>query len=328
MSLHQIRDIGRNDMLFSVARLPNSENLLVASSAGKVFRVDASQNNATATELANHGRYVTSVRLHGNTVVSAGYDGKILWWDLEGNRLARTTDNAHSRWIRHLAFSPDGSKLASVGDDMVCRIWNAQTGERIRELRGHQQQTPSHFSSMLYVCCFSHDGTKIATGDRIGHVIVWDVNSGEQLSAFDVPVLYTWDGRQRIRSIGGIRGLAFSPNNEHLAVGGVGQIGNVDSLAGPSTVEVFNWRERQRVYRFTGPNGIVNCLRYHPDNRWLCAVGGGGNGLVMIYDPTRRNMLHQGNLPMHTHDVAFNSDHSRLYLAGHNKISVQEIRDS
>jgi WD40 repeat protein len=324
-SLRIVREIGRRDMLFSVARLPSSDRLLVASSAGKVFAVDASRTNAPSRDLADHGRYVTAVRLAGRLAISGGYDGRLIWWDLDASRAIRTVA-AHGRWIRQIAVSPDGSKLASVGDDMVCRIWNAASGERLHELRGHAERTPTHFASALYACTFSPDGRRLATGDRVGHVVVWEVSSGRQLATVEAPTLYTWDGVQRIRSIGGVRALAFSPDGNHLAVGGVGQIGNVDALQGSSRVEVFDWARRERLFFFTGAQGIVNRLQYHPRGQWLLALGGGGNGLVMVYDPARRAMLFQANLTMHTHDAAFHEDFTTLYAAGHNKIVVAELR--
>jgi WD40 repeat protein len=325
-NLRTVREIARRDILFSVARVPGTARLLVASSDGKVHELDSAQTTPPDLPLAEHGRYVTCIRLSGDTVISGGYDGRLLWWDLRQNRLVRTTDNAHSRWIRQLAVSPDGTKLASVGDDMVCRLWNIATGERLMELRGHAEQTPQHFASMLYCCVFSADGRQLATGDRVGHVVVWDVATGRQVAAVEAPTLYTWDGTQRIRSIGGVRALAFSPDGQHLAVGGVGQIGNVDALAGPSRVEVFDWNSRQRVLEFTGAQGIVNRLQYHPQGNWLCALGGGGNGLFLFYDPARRAMIHQGTVPMHVHDAAFSEDFTTLYAVGHNKAVVMEMR--
>ena len=88
-------------------------------------------------------------------------------------------------------------------------------------------------------------------------MVVWDAATGRQLAAVEAPTLYTWDGVQRNRSIGGVRALAFSPDGAHLAVGGVGQINNVDSIAGPSRVEVFDWQQRQRVLEFTGTSRAV-----------------------------------------------------------------------
>jgi WD40 repeat protein len=324
-NLRSVRDITRRDILMSVARVPQTSRLLVGSSDGKVHELDVSQPTPPDHERATHGRYVTSVRLSGNTVISGGYDGRLIWWDLAGGRVIRTVD-AHTRWIRQLAVSPDGTKLASVGDDMVCRLWNVGSGERLHELRGHAERTPTHFPSALYACVFSADGWHLATGDRIGHVVIWDAATGRQAGAVHAPQLYTWDGVQRIRSIGGVHGLAFSPDGTHLAVGGVGQIQNVDALQGPSRVEVFNWARRERVLEFTGQQGIINRLHYHSGGDWLCAIGGGSNGIVMFYDTTRRSMIHQGPIAMHVHDAVFNEDFTSLYAVGHNRIVVLELR--
>jgi WD40 repeat protein len=320
-----VREISRPDILFSVARVPDSDRLLVATSAGKVVEVAASQGGAAPQNLADHGRYVTSVRLAGGMVVSGGYDGRLIWWDLAERRIHRMV-TGHGRWIRQIAVSPDGSKLASVADDMVCRVWHTKTGALLRELRGHAARTPTHFVSMLYTCAFSADGSRLATADRVGHVVVWDTATGQQLATVEAPTLYTWDGVQRIRSIGGIRAVAFSPDGAHLAVGGVGQINNVDSIAGPSRVEVFDWQRRERVLEFTGASGIVSRLIWHPQGRWLCAIGGGSNGLVMFYDTAGRSMTHQGNVPMHVHDATFNEDCTTLFAVGHNKAVVMELR--
>jgi WD40 repeat protein len=324
-NLRPVRQINRRDMLFSVARVPETDRLFVASSDFKVHELDAGQNSPTSREFAAHTSYVTGVRLVGRVPVSCSYDGRLIWWDAERGQPSRTVE-AHSRFARQLAVSPDGTKLASVADDMVCRVWDAATGRRLHELRGHEARTPQHFASMLYCCAFSADGRRLATGDRVGHVVVWDVATGRQLAAVEAPGLYTWDGVQRNRSIGGVRALAFAPDGRHLAIGGVGRIGNVDALAGPARVEVFDWQAGRRVHEFTGANGIVNRLQYHPDGRWLFAVGGGGNGLVMFRDVARGTTIHQGSLPMHVHDAVFNEDFTTLYAVGHNKIAVLELR--
>ena len=319
------REIARRDILMAVARVPNSTRLLVGSSEGKVFELDASTTNAPVIEHANHGRYVTSIALAGQAVISGSYDGKLIWWDLAHRREIRNVEG-HSRQVRMIAASSDGAKIATVGDDMVCRIWNAETGTKLHELRGHQERTPTHFNSMLYCCVFSADGRHLATGDRVGHVVVWDVAEGRQITAVEAPLLYTWDGVQRIRSIGGVRALAFSPDGTHLAVGGVGQIGNVDGLSGPSRVEVFEWNRRQRVHEFTGAQGIINRLHYHPSGEWLGAFGGGGGGIVQFQDPARRVFLHQGNAPMFVHDAVLSEDASTLFAVGHQKAVVLELQ--
>src|SRR4051794_18856943 len=86
-NLRSVREIARREILFSLARVPNTARLIVCGSETKVYEIDASQANPTPREMANHGRYVTAVRLSGNTVISGGYDGRLIWWDLQNNRI-------------------------------------------------------------------------------------------------------------------------------------------------------------------------------------------------------------------------------------------------
>src|SRR6185295_18275697 len=102
------------------------------------------------------------VALAGTTLVSGSYDGKLIWWDTAANKQIRTTD-AHAKWIRKVIASPDGTLVASVADDMVCKLWDAASGKLVRELRGHKEMTPHHFTSMLYAVAFSADGKHLAT---------------------------------------------------------------------------------------------------------------------------------------------------------------------
>src|SRR5262245_61729548 len=81
-NLRNVRDINRTAIMFSAARVPNTSRLLIASSENKVVELDASQASPTARDLADHGRYVTCVRLSGNIAISGAYDNRLIWWDL------------------------------------------------------------------------------------------------------------------------------------------------------------------------------------------------------------------------------------------------------
>src|SRR5205823_7888371 len=216
------------------------------------------------------GSYVTGVALAGKTLVSGGYDGKLMWWDTESNKAIRTVD-AHAKWIRKVIASPDGTLVASVADDMACKLWDAATGKLVKELRGHKEKTPHNFTSMLYAVAFSADGKLLATGDKVGHVVVWDVEGGRELTAVEAPVMYTWDPVQRLHSIGGVRSLAFSPDGRLLAVGGMGKVNNIDHLEGNARVEVFDWKQGKRTHEFPGGKfrGLVQQLVFHPQGDWL-----------------------------------------------------------
>ena len=47
--------------------------------------------------------------------------------------------------------------------------------------------------------------------------------------------------------------------------------------------------------------------------------------MLMLYNTAARNMVHQGNVPMHVHDVVFNDDYSKMFAVGHNKVVVMQM---
>ena len=262
-------------MVFALARVPETRRLVFGGSDFHVYEVDLTADKPEPRALGGQGHesYVTGVATADRWAVSGGYDGRLIWWDLVWGVRVRAVEG-HSKWVRAVSSSPDGSTIASVADDMVCCLWDAETGAKRHELRGHEPMTPHHFPSMLYACAFSPDGKQLATGDKVGHIVVWDVATGRPVTTLEAPVMYTWDPTQRRHSIGGIRALAFSPDGQSLAVGGIGKIGNIDHLEGQARVEVFDWRKGERLQTFSDlPKGIVERLVFQPDGGRLLAVG-------------------------------------------------------
>src|SRR4051812_38598473 len=247
LKLH--KDYSRPVVTFAVARADGSDTAYLGCSDFKVYQADFAAAKFEPKELYGHESYVTGVALADKTLVSGGYDGKLTWFDTEGGKVVRTHE-AHSKWIRKVIASPDGKLVASVADDMVCRLWDAATGKVAHELRGHKEKTPNDFGSMLYAVAFSADGALLATGDKVGHVVVWDVTTGKEVGACEAPVMYTWDKVQRNHSIGGIRSLAFSPDGKALAVGGMGEGGNIDPLEGEGRVGGVDWETGKQTAGF------------------------------------------------------------------------------
>nr|XP_057912107.1 WD repeat-containing protein 41 isoform X2 [Doryrhamphus excisus] len=73
----------------------------------------------------------------------------------------------------------DDFRCASAGDDGLVLVWNVQTGERLRELRGHSQQitaiTVFHCSDEL----MTHTRLITASSDR--SVSLWDPDTGNRV---------------------------------------------------------------------------------------------------------------------------------------------------
>jgi len=325
--LKLVKELKREEMVFALARAPGSQRLVFGGSDSRVYDVDLAQDKPEPRVLGDRGHdsYVTGLATAGagRWAVSGGYDGRLIWWDLEDGERVRTVE-AHTKWIRDVAATADGATIASVADDMVCRLWDAGTGAIRHELRGHQAETPHHFPSMLYACAFSPDGRHVATGDKLGHVVVWDVQTGQPANTLETPVMYTWDPVQRRHSIGGIRALAFTPDGEKLAVGGIGKISNIDHLDGLSRVEVFDWRKGERTHEFSAdtPKGIVECLAFHPDGDRLLAVGGANDGFLMVLDLKTKSVLVQEKASTHVHDATFGDTPEVVFTASHGKVAV------
>ncbi len=72
--------------------------------------------------------------------------------------------------------SPDGKLLAAGGTDGVARIYDATTGNVVRQLTGHLGVT-------MQTVQFSPDGTRLVGSDYFCDVYVWDIASGRQLGS-------------------------------------------------------------------------------------------------------------------------------------------------
>ena len=323
-----VKELSRKEIVFGLARVPGSRRLVFGGSDFQVYDVDFAAEKPEAKALGGHESYVTGVAVAagGKRAVSGGYDGKLIWWDLEGGSKVRTVD-AHSKWIRRVIATPDGSTIASVADDMACRLWDAESGALKLELKGHAAITPHHYPSMLHACAISPDGKLVATGDKVGHVVVWEVATGRSVATMEAPTLYTWDPVQRRHSIGGIRALAFSPDGNLLAAGGIGQIGNIDHLEGPPRVEVFDWRKAERTHEFAGEGskGMVERLIFLPDGDRLVSLGGANDGFVAVLDLKARVVRSQQKAPAHLYDAALDESPDALFVAGYNRVAACEI---
>jgi WD40 repeat protein len=325
--LKVVKQISRRDVLFAIARLPHTNRLFLGSSDFKVYDLDLAQEKAEPHELIGHKSYVTGLGLAGKAVISGSYDGRLIWWDADKHVQIRAVE-AHTRWIRRVAATRDGKVVASVADDMVCRLWDADNGKLLRELRGHKEKTPHHFPSMLYACAFSPDGKLLATADKVGHVVVWEVASGKPAATLEAPGMYTWDPVQRRHSIGGIRSVAFTPDGKLLAVGGIGKINNIDHLDGKARVEVFDWQKGERTHELASDKfkGLVEHLEFHPESAWLLAAGGANDGFLIFYDLKEKKAVHQEKVAMHVHDFVLNEAGDTVYAAGHGKLMVFELK--
>lgn len=319
--------------LFSLTLDASARKLYAGSDDYGIHVFDlASDKKEPVARWAKHDNYVSALvflpRAGKKLLVSASYDRSLIWWDANTAKPLRTVE-AHAGWVRDLIATPDGTRLITCGDDMLVKVWDAATGKLVQTLEGHATRTPQGHVTTLYVVAVSPDGKYLASADRIGDVRIWEHASGKQVQSLQVPVLYTYDPRERKRSIGGIRALAFSTDGNDLAVGGVGQVKNVDGILGPVHLEVWDWRKPRQRFATSAEShqGIIEHLAYHPAEPWLIGAGGGsGNGFLAFWkvasDAKAPAATHRLKTEGHIRDFCLNPAGSELYAAGFKKLDV------
>ena len=314
---------------FCVASRPETSLVYVGLSDFSIQKVDVSSEKIEPKALGTtpHTSYVAGLVRCGETLISGGYDCSLIWWNADSGAVIRKVADAHGRWIRMLAVSPDQTRIASVADDMKTKLWDSATGECLATWGDYESKTPQGFPSMLYAVAFSADGKWLATGDRTGRVLVRHAATGEIAATIETPIMYTWDPTARRHSIGGIRSLAFSNNSKQLAIGGMGKVGNIDHLEGVSRIEVFNWPTVERRFEIEDSKykGLVEALQFGPDDAFLIAAGGDNSGFVSIYNMADGKLLAQDKAPMHVHDFELNADGRSLTAVGHDQGAVIDL---
>jgi WD40 repeat protein len=100
--------------------------------------------------------------------------------------------------VTGVAFTPDGRHLITSGGDRdkTLRLWDLQTGQEVRQFRGHR--------SGVQGISVSRDGSRLLSAGADGTVRVWDIKSGKELHCFKghfaqvTSVAFSPDGRRAI----------------------------------------------------------------------------------------------------------------------------------
>jgi WD40 repeat protein len=322
--LKQAKVVDLSGDLLSVARVPGTDDIYVGGSDGKIHQLDLAAEKPTPVSWDAHVSFISDLVVAGKYLVSAGSDHRLIWWGRESRPVRSNRIHSHSKWLRCLAVSSDGRTLASGCDDMVCRLWEVETGKLLRELRGHKPLTSYHTASKLYACTFSDDGKYLATADQVGDILVWEQATGKRVLTIEAPNF--WTQRPSLEhTAGGIRTLAFSPDGKTIAAGG-NIAGNTSVIAGSTAlIQVFETEKGQQVHEIKGGDFFYERVAFHHEGDWLLGAGGVGNTgqQLVFFDLAQNAVIHEAPSDQSVFDMVLNETSDVLYTVGRGKGLVQ-----
>lgn len=194
-----------------------------------------------------------------------------------------TTGFRHGGSIAGLAFSPDGTLLASSGADRSIRLWNTATGKLLRTIEDSRDPSSNLMftpdgrnliksepdATRLWAVAtgklirelhgrfwgLSPDGKVLATGavrkKQMYAVQIWDVSTGKEVCEFaghSQPVL----------------DLAFAPDGKTVATGGLDRTLRVWSTA--------DGKERWNLPGLEAETPGMHSVAFSPDGKTLCQI--------------------------------------------------------
>ena len=198
----------------------------------------------------------------------------------------------HRRSVNSIAFSPDGTTLASGNGDSTVRLWNVLDGELLRTLTEHRRSVNS--------VAFSPDGAKIASASYGSRARLWDADTGNHLFIFD-------------EHTGSVNSVAFHPDGRAVASAGR------DSL-----IRLWDASTGKQLKTLVGHTGAVGSIAFSPDGATLASAS--HRTEVYLWDTATGDRLH--TLSGHTNNVrsvAFSPDGVTLAGGSSKEIHLWDV---
>lgn len=189
--------------------------------------------------------------------LSGGTDGTVQLWNVPGGITppqtfeSATVLKGHAGWVSSVAWSPDGTRLASGGYDYMVRVWDMATGAALAVLDGHTGWVGS--------VAWSLDGTRLASsGGADSTVRVWDATTGVALAILD-------------GHTSSVESVAWSPDGRWLA-----------SASRDRTVRVWDVATGTALVILEGHTGEVMSVAWSPDGTRLASAS--SDRAVRVWD--------------------------------------------
>jgi WD40 repeat protein len=199
---------------------------------------------------------------------------------------ARLTLRGHRDCVWSIAWSPDGSKLATASWDKTAKVWEAGTGRELHTLDGHQDR--------VWSIAWSPDGSKLATASADKTAKVWEAGTGREL--------LTLRGHQD-----SVQSIAWSPDGSKLA-----------TASADKTAKVWEAGTGRELLTLRGHQDPVQSIAWSPDGSKLATASWDKTANVWEAGTGRELLTLRGHQSP-VWSIAWSPDGSKLATASDDK---------
>ena len=240
------------------------------------YRLGVSNTVLAAAAYDNNNVVLAAERLDEVPLEQRGWEWRYLKQQVRGGLF---TLYGHTMNVNSVAFSPDGSRIATGSWDKTAKVWDARTGESLLELNGHSNEVTS--------VSFSPDGTRIVTGSSDRRAKVWDAKTGASL-------LELRGHKREVTSV------SFSPDGTRIVTG-----------SRDNTAKVWDARTGASLVDLKGHKWSVRSASYSPDGTRI--ITGSSDGTAKVWDAlTGASLVDLQGHQAEVTSVAFSPDGKRI----------------
>jgi len=308
LKTRQSREFKHGSPLIACRFDPTGRYCFAAAQDNTIQRVELASGKLTPC--VGHDSWVRALAFvpGENLLISGDYHGRLIWWKADAEKpLPLRSVDAHKGWVRAVAMSPDGKRLASCGNDHAVRLWDTSNARLQNELLGHDCH--------VYNVGFHPQEPALVSADLKGIVKQWNLKSYETTREFDARVLFKYDANFRA-DIGGVRCMDFSTDGKLLACGGITEVTNAFAGIGKPLILLFDW-ETGKVKQSLRPKeafqGTAWGVAFHREG-FIIGVGGGAGGAIWFWKPDQPLSFHVVKQAANARDLALHPDGGQLAI--------------
>ena len=252
---------GREGQVFSVSLSPDGAWLAVAGwmtspeHPGHDIRLYDYRTGGLVGLFVGHQERVASVAFSGDGqyLISGGHDKSAIIWNATTRQPLHVL-KGHKAEILAVAFVP-GDRAVTGSYDGTLKLWRVSDGGEIATLTGHQ--------GMVETIAVSPRDGSIASGSRVGELMLWDSKSGDLRKKFE-----TQDNA--------ISRVRFSPDGSKLLT--------TVAEGKPIFVQkIWDVESGRVLVTYKGHDNTVGAADISPDQR-LVATAGGKDNEIHLWD--------------------------------------------